>query len=158
MLSKLLHILARGTLAWLLLLAIGAGLTLQARPSAPVAAAPAEGWGVEALAAEEEGIDLARLSPVALANACGLGASSCFKCHNGKRAAAPVADASQPWHLDHKTVNFSCAGCHAGNPRLLKKELAHKGLNAHPITTPGQSCTSCHAGGEADRLLKRYQK
>lgn len=163
MLSKLLNVIARGALAWLLLLAVGIGFTLLSAPSsvslpAPTPAVAGQGWGAEALAAPTGAIDLAQLSPVALANACGLGASSCFKCHNGKRTAAPTTDAKHPWHLDHKAVNFSCAGCHAGNPRLIKQELAHKGLLVHPLTTPGQSCTSCHAGGEADRLLKHYQK
>ncbi len=69
---------------------------------------------------------LEKISPIALANACGMGASSCFKCHNGTRAAAPKSDkATDPWHPDHKTVNDSCVGCHNGNARLMKEEMAH---------------------------------
>ncbi|MFO1298462.1 MAG: hypothetical protein U1F25_19675 [Rubrivivax sp.] len=53
--------------------------------SVRAAAAP---WGGEAAAADSE--DPLHWLPMAPANACGLGASSCFKCHNGKRAAAPM--------------------------------------------------------------------
>ena len=62
-----------------------------------------------------------------------------------------------PWHPDHQKVNFSCAGCHKGNPRLLKKGLAHKKMIADPRATPDKSCASCHKGAEFGKLLKPYK-
>lgn len=113
------------------------------------------GWGGEALAAAtERAFDL---MPIPVANACGIGASSCFKCHNGSRAAAPKADkASAPWHPQHKTVNDSCVGCHAGNARIIKKEIAHTGLVKDPGGSP-EACAKCHKSGNAAELLKSYQ-
>ena len=68
-----------------------------------------DGWGNEALKAIHANV--ASYSPIRLANACGLGASSCFKCHNGSRAKAPASDPkTAPWHVQHETVNYSCAG------------------------------------------------
>lgn len=100
------------------------------------------GWGTESLNVVRDG--LSQISPIALANACGMGASSCFKCHNGTRAAAPGMDAAKsPWHVQHKTVNNSCVGCHKGNPRLMKEEMAH----ANMVKSPKQgadSCGNCH--------------
>lgn len=102
----------------------------------------AQGWGAESLA--EVRSSLRQISPVALANACGMGASSCFKCHNGKRAAAPNMDAAKaPWHAQHKKVNNSCVGCHKGNPRLMKEDLAHAGMLKGP-RGGHNACGSCH--------------
>lgn len=103
------------------------------------------GWGAEATSALAEGARW--LSPIALANACGLGASSCFKCHNGKRAAAPNMDATKsPWHAQHAKVNNSCVGCHKGNPRIMKEDMAHKNMLAKPRDNTDQVCASCHKG------------
>jgi len=114
------------------------------------------GWGNEAVSQVRD--QIAAMSPIAAANACGLGASSCFKCHNGTRAAAPGEDkVKNPWHLQHKSVNNSCAGCHKGNPRLLKKELAHAGLIKDPREKP-ETCDACHKGGNVAELLKQYGK
>lgn len=100
------------------------------------------GWGGESLNVMRDGLQ--RISPVALANACGMGASSCFKCHNGKRAAAPGMDAAKsPWHVHHKTVNNSCVGCHKGNPRLMKEDMAHAGMLKAP-KGGAEACGSCH--------------
>lgn len=102
----------------------------------------ASGWGAESLV--ELRADLGKISPIALANACGMGASSCFKCHNGTRAGAPKMDpAKSPWHVDHKKVNNSCVGCHKGNPRLMKEELAHAGLLKGP-RGGAEACGGCH--------------
>lgn len=104
------------------------------------ASAPA--WGSESLV--ELRAELANLSPIALANACGMGASSCFKCHNGTRAGAPKMDpAKSPWHVQHKRVNNSCVGCHKGNPRLMKEDLAHAGLLKGP-RGGAEACGGCH--------------
>jgi hypothetical protein len=112
------------------------------------------GWGAEALAVDAT----PAWSPIAAANACGMGASSCFKCHNGSRAPAPKADKqTAPWHIDHKTVNHSCAGCHKGNARLIKQELAHKDLVKDPRTDT-QTCATCHKGGNVAELVKTYQR
>jgi len=107
------------------------------------------GWGDEVQNA------IAALSPIQLANACGLGASSCFKCHNGKRAALPKM--TDIWHDDHRKSNYSCAGCHKGNPRLLKKKLAHRELIVNPRVEP-KRCNVCHLSKDASSLVAQYQK
>lgn len=100
------------------------------------------GWGSESINVVRDG--LRQVSPIALANACGMGASSCFKCHNGKRAAAANMDAAKsPWHVQHKTVNNSCVGCHKGNPRLMKEDMAHAGMVKSP-KQGAETCGSCH--------------
>jgi len=159
--SRLFASLARGVALWVLMLAVGAGawIVLDRTASEPQAATEvaASGWGSEALLAAHE--ELAALSPVAPANACGLGASSCFKCHNGKRAPAPSADAAaQPWHFNHQSVNYSCAGCHQGNPRILKQEIAHQKLIAKPLTAVDKTCASCHNAADVESLAARYHK
>jgi hypothetical protein len=116
--------------------------------------ADAPGWGSESLV--ELRADLAGLSPIALANACGMGASSCFKCHNGTRAAAPKMDpAKAPWHVDHKKVNNSCVGCHKGNARLMKEDLAHAGMLKGP-RSGAEACGGCHKAdlGKVEALYK----
>ncbi len=92
---------------------------------------------------------------IAEANACGMGASSCFKCHNGTRAAAP---SQEKWHTDHKSVDNSCAGCHKGNARLIKKELAHAEMVKDPRPKPADHCAGCHKTGNASDLVKAYKK
>ncbi|MBK7063141.1 MAG: hypothetical protein IPI03_00865 [Rubrivivax sp.] len=115
-------------------------------------AAPSQGWGHEALADVRQ--RMRSVSIIADANACGMGASSCFKCHNGTRAAAPK---QEKWHTDHKTVNDSCVGCHKGNARLIKADLAHANMIKDARTAP-DTCTKCHKGNEAAELLKSYKK
>ncbi|MEZ0360896.1 MAG: hypothetical protein ABWK04_03210 [Hydrogenobacter sp.] len=112
-------------------------------------------WGSEALV-EKEPVKyfLEHHIFIPLANACGLGATSCFKCHNGQRAEAP---APKPWHTDHTRVNFSCNGCHKGNPRLIKKELAHTKMIPNPLTEPSATCASCHMGQNIGELVKKYE-
>lgn len=142
----------------LLLLAAGSVFLLLPSPDEPEApsAHAVAGWGSEAL--DVLAAHSARLSPLPLANACGLGASSCFRCHNGKRAPEPASDAiTAPWHLQHATVNYSCAGCHQGNPRILKQEIAHKGLLANPLDEPAKSCSGCHAAADVERLAATYR-
>lgn len=117
---------------------------------------PAEdtAWGTEALVQAHETVK--QMSPIAAANACGLGASSCFRCHNDKRAPIQNKDENEaPWHAQHDKVNYSCAGCHAGNPRILKQEIAHKGLIANPVSEADKTCKSCH-GADADAKAKIY--
>ena len=114
------------------------------------------GWGSEALQSIHANVAL--FSPIKPANACGLGASSCFKCHNGSRAKAPDMELkTAPWHVQHEKVNYSCAGCHAGNPRLMKKDLAHTRLIIDPRTEPTKTCFTCHEGADKNDLLKTYQ-
>ncbi len=120
--------------------------TLSRVNTGPVAGS--SGWGDEVQNA------IAALSPIQLANACGLGASSCFKCHNGKRAALPMM--KLPWHDDHRKSNYSCAGCHKGNPRLLKKKLAHRKLIVDPRLEP-KRCNVCHLSDAAPSLVAQYQ-
>ncbi len=116
---------------------------LQPHARAPADATEVAGWGAEAAHATAEA-PLAWL-PMAPANACGLGASSCFKCHNGKRAAAPPSDpATAPWHAHHAKVNNSCVGCHKGNPRVMKEEVAHAKMVAKPRDNTSESCGTCH--------------
>ena len=115
------------------------------------------GWGQEAL--QDIRHRAAALSPIADANACGMGASSCFKCHNGARAMAPRMDAKTgAWHADHKSVNGSCAGCHKGNQRLIKKELAHEGMIKDARQKVADTCDACHKSGNTAELNKRYQR
>lgn len=112
-------------------------------------------WGSEALNAVRE--QAFALAPMAVANACGLGASSCFKCHNGKRAPSPKMDKkATPWHPDHSTVNDSCVGCHGGNPRVIKEEIAHANMQKDPRVNIA-ACAKCHQSGNAPTLLKSYQ-
>lgn len=121
-----------------------------------VAGSDVSGWGREALNIVHE--QATAWSPIALANACGMGASSCFKCHNGKRAEAPKMDKkTSPWHPDHKSVNDSCVGCHGGNARIIKKDIAHTGVIKDPRPKP-EACATCHKSGDASSLLKSYQK
>lgn len=109
------------------------------------------GWGHEAVADLRESMRAA--SPIAEANACGAGASTCFKCHDGKRAALPAA---KKWHTDHKSVDNSCVGCHKGNARLIKKELAHAELVKDPRPQAKQICASCHKPGSGADVAKAY--
>lgn len=99
-------------------------------------------WGEESRHALQDGLQ--KISPITLANACGLGASSCFKCHNGKRAAEPNMDeAKSPWHAQHRKANNSCVGCHKGNPRIMVKESAHTGL-VKSARSGAENCGDCH--------------
>lgn len=114
-------------------------------------------WGDEVLASIHEHVVTGL--PIRVANACGLGASSCFRCHNGKRAEEPANDpVKDPWHVQHKTVNNSCAGCHQGNPRLMKQDIAHTGLIANPRLQPATTCFSCHTSSNAQGLVDVYLK
>ena len=116
-----------------------------------------QGWGDEFLAGVHEHV-MAGL-PIRIANACGLGASSCFRCHNGKRAEAPGMEPEKsPWHAQHTSVNNSCAGCHQGNPRLMKQQIAHSGLIADPRQQPATSCFSCHTSADAQDMVNIYLK
>ena len=109
------------------------------------------GWGAESIAALPE-----RLMPgslIAPANACGMGASSCFQCHNGNRAEAPSDEA---WHTEHAAVNNSCVGCHKGNPRLMREDMAHRNLIVDPREKPAETCANCHRGDDLDALRASY--
>jgi hypothetical protein len=127
-----------------------------ARASTQPQTASTSAWGSEVLrGAREQAFEWA---PFSVANACGIGASSCFKCHNGTRAIAPKDDKkTSPWHPDHSTVTDDCVGCHHGNPRIIKKEFAHANLVANPLSSV-DDCTRCHKGGDAPALLKKYQQ
>ena len=113
-----------------------------------------DGWGSEALSLAYDGISA---SIIPLANACGVGSSSCYKCHNGKRAGAPNMDSKKaPWHGEHAKVNKSCAGCHKGNPRLMREKMAHNRMISDPREKLQQACSTCHAGDDLDTLSKPY--
>lgn len=117
----------------------------------------ADEWGHEAIAIVKTQVQ--QFSPVPLANACGLGASSCFRCHNGKRAALPTTTPDvAPWHHQHSSVNYSCTGCHQGNPRILKQEIAHKNLVVNPLTVPEKTCGSCHTPGDVGALADTWRE
>lgn len=121
------------------------------RDETPVAA----GWG-QAAADAAPGTHALQWLPMAAANACGLGASSCFKCHNGKRASAPGSDAAKsPWHAQHAKVNNSCTGCHKGNPRVMKDDVAHAKMIAKPRDDSGGSCAGCHSA-DLDKVKAAY--
>ncbi len=116
-------------------------------------AADNDDWSGRVLSAIHEGIVVG--SPIPVANACGLGASSCFKCHNGKRAAEPSEGI---WHDDHAEVNHSCVGCHDGNERLMLERMAHKDLIAKPLDKAGEMCGDCHADDDADGMIAKYRE
>ena len=134
---------------------------LAATPSAPSAmhaysSAPAAhkgGWGESAISSFHG--SFSACSPIAAANACGMGASSCFKCHSSCRG--PAIDNSV-WHTDHAQVNNDCVGCHKGSPWILRKSLAHAGLIADPRMTPEKSCATCHQGRNLKDLVANYMK
>lgn len=150
-------VIAATTLTVLFSTTTAAWLSLVKEQQSPAAPISNIGWGHEAIGSVRGYV--AALSPIANANACGMGASSCFKCHNGMRAVAPKVDAkTAPWHFDHTSVNGDCVGCHKGNERLIKKELAHTGLIKDPRTNPAVACAGCHKSGNASDLDKRYQK
>lgn len=162
MLQKMLSIVARGigrvtlTIGVLGVGAVALSLLLTPRGTPDDALSQQEsveqgGWGSAAISTLQG--NLHQLSPIRLANACGLGASSCFKCHNGKRAGAPT---SQPWHDDHAHVNNSCGGCHGGNPRLMKEGIAHRGMVGDSLSQPEKFCFKCHAGDDGQALLNKY--
>lgn len=112
-------------------------------------------WGQNALKDTQSVVLDTLIRP---ANACGMGASSCFKCHNGRRAPEPETDPSlAPWHAQHGKVNNSCAGCHNGNPRLMREQMAHQNLLANPREKPSQSCKSCHTSDEVNDFLELYK-
>ncbi|MDE2613126.1 MAG: hypothetical protein KGL78_06760 [Burkholderiales bacterium] len=128
--------------------------TFGARSGSSEASHGAAAWGDEALQAEPSSV--ADWLPLAPANACGLGASSCFKCHNGKRAALPVSDPVKgPWHLQHGKVNNSCVGCHRGNPRVMKEDVAHAKMVAKPRDDAAGSCAGCHSS-DLDKVKNAY--
>ena len=118
---------------------------------------PAGGWGGDMLAAFHNGV--IEHAGVEIANACGLGATSCFKCHNkGRRGPEPSMDeAKSPWHPQHMDVNHSCDGCHNGNPRLMVKGMAHRDMVSDPRTKPDKTCATCHESSEISDLLSSYQ-
>ena len=110
-------------------------------------------WSSEVLADIHEKVIIS--APIPVANACGLGASSCYKCHNGKRSGLP----SKEFCLEqHKKVNNSCVGCHKGNARLMVESMAHKGLVPDPRTIAQEVCMDCHTGVDLQTLLGKYPK
>jgi nitrate/TMAO reductase-like tetraheme cytochrome c subunit len=166
--KQLLKLTLIGTTGWIALVSVTsvvgiAALFLQTPGSVSVAEqaavstpVDADAWGYEALEVVKNHAQ--QFSPVALANACGLGASSCFRCHNGKRAALPNMDeAAAPWHAQHAKVNYSCTGCHKGNPRILKQEIAHKNLVVNPLAATSQTCATCHAAGDIAPLSDSWR-
>ena len=97
-------------------------------------------------------------SPIAIANACGLGSSKCFRCHNGKRALSPKENPeTSPWHIQHKKVNHTCTGCHVGNPRMMNKRFAHVRLVVDPRAKPDKTCFSCHHDANKNDLVNTYK-
>lgn len=143
---------------WGLLFAFGASLWMvggDRRASDTAASQAANGWGQEA--AQANASTAVGWLPIPAANACGLGASSCFKCHNGKRASAPASDpAKAPWHAQHAKVNNSCTGCHKGNPRVTVEDIAHAKMVAKPRDDTAGSCAGCHTSDLA-KVKNAYQ-
>ncbi len=160
-LRKMGRVIAFTTGVWLLLLGTASLVSLhqsslnQSPTEVQEVAEPSQGWGAEALDVISH--HARQLSPIPLANACGLGASSCFRCHNGRRAAAPdVTEEKGLWHKHHSSVNYSCTGCHQGNPRILKQEIAHTNLVVNPLTIPEKTCGSCHNAEDVKALVPVY--
>ena len=122
----------------------------------PFAQSDQPGWGQSA--AEAVHWQAIADTLIAPANACGLGASSCFQCHSGRRAEKPKSDPeTAPWHYDHANVDHSCGGCHNGNERIMREDMAHRGMRVDPREDPQASCASCHRdAAELEDLLSRY--
>jgi nitrate/TMAO reductase-like tetraheme cytochrome c subunit len=163
MFAKLAKLTAVSAAVWSILFVVTAGVATTSyylevqQDSTAQATFAQENWGQEALEIIHD--KAKEMSPVEFANACGLGASSCFRCHNGKRAALPdYSPTESPWHDQHKSVNYSCTGCHAGNPRILKQEIAHKNLIANSVNEPEKTCATCHAADEVTRVLNVYSE
>ncbi len=117
----------------------------------PDAQANAASWGHEAL--DTEPATLADWLPLAPANACGLGGSSCFKCHNGKRAGLPNMDQKKaPWHAQHSKVNNSCVGCHKGKRAAAPRSDPGKGPWHAQHAKVNNTCVGCHRGNP--RVMK----
>ncbi len=127
-----------------------AGDPVRETTATPLASSP--GWGHEAVAGIQE--RMREVSPIGSANACGMGLSSCAKCHNGTRAGLAKPE---KWHTDHKTVNDSCVGCHRGNPRIMKADLAHTKMVVDSRTAP-ETCTTCHKSDDMSKLMAAYKK
>jgi len=138
-----------GTLSRVSSLRTPGGVPITTRGAYSVPTAHKSGWGESAIKT------LATWSPIRVANACGMGASSCFKCHNSGRGPAISNDA---WHADHEQVNNDCVGCHQGSPYLLKKSLAHAGLIADPRLVPAKACATCHQSANLKTLVAAYMK
>ncbi|MFC1589637.1 hypothetical protein ACFL3P_05125 [Pseudomonadota bacterium] len=156
LLKRLMRECTRAVVATVLVTGVALVISIyDSTDSVSTVAATDDGWGSESLSQAYS--NLPKLSPISLANACGLGASSCFKCHNGKRAGAANMDSEKaPWHSQHAKVNNSCAGCHQGNPRLMKEKMAHNRMLADPRTDLEKACSTCHAGKDLDELNKSY--
>jgi len=129
--------------------------TSRSGPLARLTATAADhGWGGKAITLLHA--DLLSGAGIRPANACGLGATSCYKCHNGTQAAAPD---NKPWHVQHIPVNYSCNGCHQGNPRLMNKVIAHSGLLSDPLTNPQKACATCHTDpAKLEKSLASYKQ
>lgn len=130
---------------------VGPGADSLAQNAAEKGSDSGSGWGAESISKVGQ-YDL-HVPLIPLANACGLGASSCYKCHNGKRAEAAGPEA---WHTDHETVNNSCASCHGGNPRIMVERMAHNKMEPNPITNPGKYCYECHQESDRKGLVEAY--
>lgn len=126
---------------------------------APTAATQEDhsGWGSQVAATVHR--EVVERAPIGVANACGMGATSCFQCHNqSERGPEPAMDESTaPWHPQHMEVNHSCDGCHQGNPRVRIEDTAHRDMVVDPRSQPEETCGSCHEGGEVSELLTEYQ-
>ena len=59
---------------------------------------------------------------------------------------------------EFSSVDNSCVGCHKGNPRLIKKELAHTEMVKDPRPKAAEMCAGCHKTGNAADLVKAYNK
>lgn len=113
-----------------------------------------QGWGEEAISLIHA--KLFASIGITPANACGMGATTCFKCHNGTQAKAPD---TKPWHVQHIPVNYSCNGCHQGNPRLMNKNIAHSGMLPNPLTDTQKACASCHTdSGKLAKYVATYKQ
>lgn len=112
-------------------------------------------WGSSVVEKHDEAAPAADLadSVIPPANACGLGASSCYDCHGGVRA---EFDEDTAWHDDHADVNHSCEGCHAGNPRMMMDDMAHDGMREIPVDDIEASCADCHDDDELEAYRGQY--
>jgi hypothetical protein len=81
---------------------------------------------------------------------CGAKRSTCSACHDGTRAATPLAG---PWHDDHAFADV-CTACHGGDGAATEPAVAHRAMVAPLGDVVG--CRSCHGEKAVVGMVARY--
>jgi hypothetical protein len=93
------------------------------------------------------------LTPGSASAQCGdiPSSSSCFNCHE-IQAVYPVY-AKGDWHDIHAAKDC-CWNCHGGNTQATDKDLAHVGIQLHPLTDVYTDCFACHPQDYQERAVR----